>query len=177
MHEFYTALVPGRVEGRLLDLGCGTGLAGEQFHTLCQSMDGVDISDKMIAVARLKNHYENLYRAEIITFLGQRPPGIYTLAVCADVLPYVGDLNQLFQAVAKVMTAEGHFLFSVEHDDADNNRPALQQSGRFAHSRRYISITAGRAGWKIIGEKRCELRLECEDWVNGCLYLMVQNSA
>ena len=177
LHRFYTSLVPGLIEGRLLDLGCGTGLAGEQFQSLCRSMDGVDISDEMLKVAHRKNHYENLYSSEIIDFLDQQPAALYTLVVGADVLPYIGDLKALFLAVAGVTEAGGHFLFSVEHDSSGEQEPTLQKSGRFTHSNRYITTTAERTGWRIIAKEGCDLRLERDEWIRGCLYLMAQNSS
>ena len=36
----------------ILDLGCGTGLAGEAFLDLAHRLDGVDLSPLMIARAR-----------------------------------------------------------------------------------------------------------------------------
>ncbi|WP_161626823.1 class I SAM-dependent DNA methyltransferase [Desulfospira joergensenii] len=55
----------------LLDLGCGTGLAGEAFQDLAGSMTGVDLSGKMLEKAREKGVYYRLFRADIREFLSQ----------------------------------------------------------------------------------------------------------
>jgi len=45
----------------LMDLGCGTGLAGEALAALgYQNIDGIDFSPEMLAVARARECYANL---------------------------------------------------------------------------------------------------------------------
>ena len=40
----------------MLDLGCGTGLAGAAFRPFVRRLTGVDLSDRMVAVARGEEH-------------------------------------------------------------------------------------------------------------------------
>ena len=45
---------------RVLDLGCGTGLAGERFRKSAAWLEGVDLSEGMVGVARRKGFYDAL---------------------------------------------------------------------------------------------------------------------
>lgn len=47
-----------------LDVGCGTGALGEAFPKDA-ALDGLDISDDMLAVAKAKGLYRNLFRANL----------------------------------------------------------------------------------------------------------------
>ena len=51
--------------GSMLDLGCGTGLAGAAFRPHVDWLAGVDLSPKMIEVARAKGLYDRLAVADI----------------------------------------------------------------------------------------------------------------
>ncbi len=170
--NIYQHLLPGSRPQRLLDLGCGTGLVGEKFCSFCQSMTGVDISRKMLAVAHEKKLYDSLHVSEIIEFLRPAAETNYDLVVCADVLPYLGDLTELFNEVSSIMAARGHFMFSVEHLSSAADLPVLQQSGRFAHSRDYVADTAARAGWSMISQTLLDLRKERAGWIQGSIYVM-----
>ena len=170
LYDFYTGNVEYRSVVTLLDLGCGTGLVGEQFVDICRSMTGVDLSEKMVAVAYKKKIYESLVVAEILTFLKQDQTQPYDLVISADVFPYVGDLEYLFRAIGDRTSCGGHFLFSVEHLDSDCSHPQLQKSGRFSHSHPYITRIAADSGWKIIAEEVTNLRKERSEWIKGCIY-------
>ncbi|MGI9538385.1 MAG: methyltransferase domain-containing protein, partial [Desulfocapsaceae bacterium] len=170
--DIYLHLRPRSRPHRLLDLGCGTGLVGEKFGPLSRSITGVDISRKMLDVARAKQVYEKLHFSEISEFLETNPGTIYDLVVCADVLPYIGELGELFKKISLIMASDGHFMFSVEHQTTDAAFPVLQPSGRFAHSPRYVADSATQTGWDIISETSLELRKEREGWIKGCIYVM-----
>ena len=55
--------------GAVLDLGCGTGLAGAAIRPFCDWLVGVDLSPAMIAKARQKGLYDRLEVGEIGAFL------------------------------------------------------------------------------------------------------------
>jgi predicted TPR repeat methyltransferase len=59
---------------RMLDLGCGTGLAGERFADCCETMIGVDLSPAMIERARDKNLYSDLIVADLVEALARPLP-------------------------------------------------------------------------------------------------------
>src|SRR4051812_25717004 len=91
-----TALA-GRRAGRAVDLGCGTGLMGHEIRLLCDRLEGVDLSSRMLGEARRKGIYDSLVQAELLAFLSADPGGI-GLATAADVLNYCGPLPPVLAA-------------------------------------------------------------------------------
>jgi predicted TPR repeat methyltransferase len=172
LYDFYGQQVPDHKPKHALDLGCGTGLVGQKFSPLCRSMTGVDISAKMLEAARHKDLYDSLHNAEIIDYLINCPGASYDLAVSADVLPYLGSLEELLRRLLPVLVAGGHFLFSVEDYPEEVLHPVLRHSGRFAHSSAYIQTVAGQTGWHIIAMTKLDLRKERGEWIQGSVYLI-----
>jgi len=118
-----------------VELGCGTGLLGEHLVRFCQTLIGVDISKKMLDVAKAKNIYDNTINMDISEFLMQ-DSGVYDLYIAADVFIYVGDLEPIFDLIARRSGHRKYLAFSTEHCDGTSFE--LQKSGRFAHSKNYI---------------------------------------
>ena len=172
LYDFYVHHLPDHQPARTLDLGCGTGLVGQMFATLCRSMTGVDISKKMLAAAAHKDLYDSLHHAAIIDFLDNNTGAAYDLVISADVLPYLGSLEELLIKLLSATAASGYFLFSVEDHHQDALHPILQHSGRFAHSKKYVKAVAGQAGWEIVATTTLDLRKEREEWIRGAVYLI-----
>lgn len=124
-----------------LDLGCGTGLSGQVLRDISQTLDGVDIAEKMLAEARAKNIYDTLIEAEALRFLKQTNIS-YGLIVAADVLPYFGDLDPLFKAISEHLTRDGYFIFTTEISTLPPWQ--LQQSARFSHHPDYLQQLANK---------------------------------
>lgn len=173
--DFYRSMHLEQGIARLLDLGCGTGLVGERFASFCRFMTGVDLSEKMVDAAREKNLYDSLHVSEIVSFLEYNQQPAYDLMISADVLPYLGDLAPVFSAARRCAAAGAHYLFSVEHDGSETDRPQLLKSGRFSHSPRYIESTAEAAGWHLRARCMVDLRKERGGWVKGCIYALRSN--
>src|SRR5215472_8858964 len=60
--------------GSLLDLGCGTGLAGEVFRPFAGRLVGVDLAAAMIARAETKGDYDRLVVGNLAAFLSDEMP-------------------------------------------------------------------------------------------------------
>ena len=71
----------------MLDLGCGTGLAGAAFRPFVDRLVGVDLSPAMIAQAESKRLYHRLVAADLARFLAAESAAAekYDLAIAADV--------------------------------------------------------------------------------------------
>jgi predicted TPR repeat methyltransferase len=86
----------------ILDLGCGTGLVGARLHPLARTirtMTGVDLSSKMLEIARQRRIYDNLICSELVEFL-QKQTQSFNLAVAADVFIYVETFRTYFTEFA-----------------------------------------------------------------------------
>jgi predicted TPR repeat methyltransferase len=130
----------------ILDLGCGTGLSGEAFRPLARSLTGVDISAKMLDVARQRQIYNNLVRGDLLDFLGTQV-GNFDLAIAADVFVYIGDLAPVFAAVHSALRAGGLFGFSVEAGGEQDF--TLGDNLRYAHSPAYLQRLAQAHGFAV----------------------------
>lgn len=167
--RFDTLDYPVKLFSKCIDLGCGTGLAGSEFGGLCKHLTGIDLSERMIEKAMGKGAYDVVQVAEITKFLkGKR--GEYDLAVAADVLTYLGDLDPIFAALTGATKKQALFCCSTENSDQPHFH--LCTTGRFAHSQDYVLKTAARYGWKAVNITTTTLRKEGSNWVEGTLYFL-----
>ena len=134
------AAAPGRRFASALDIGCGTGLAGEALRSRVNRLTGVDVSPAMIARAGSRNVYDTLEACDAIGWLARSPLASFDCIVAADALPYFGDLEPVFAACRRALKDAGLFAFSVETFEGDGFR--LGPAMRFAHARVYVAETA-----------------------------------
>jgi predicted TPR repeat methyltransferase len=162
--------------GPALDLGCGTGLVALAIGDLpIESFTGVDLSPRMLAHAKAKRIYAELREGDIVADLTaheQRWP----LIVAADVLCYMGALEELLALVHKRLEPSGWFVFSVErmvpdHDGTipGNGNWALQRQGRYVHAEHYVYEAVCAAGFRILRMDRPAIRQEAGTDVAGLL--------
>lgn len=127
----------------MLDLGCGTGLAGSTLKHRTSRMLGVDLSPEMIAIARERKVYDQLQVAEITGFLSDCDE-TFDLVVACDALIYFGDLSLVIAPAVKVLNPDGVIAFSVE---AAAQPPwTLTDSGRYVHHVDHIMDVAKELG-------------------------------
>ncbi len=151
---------------RVLDLGCGTGLAGEAIVANTGWLEGVDIADSMIDAARSKGVYDSLACADILSFLGGTQHR-YDLVIAADVFIYFGDLSHLFAAISGKLAPGGLFAFSVERSLETD--VALRDSLRFAHSAPYVRKALNSAGLELANIEAGTLRKDRGEDIEGLL--------
>ena len=151
-----------------VDLGCGTGLAGVIFRPLCSRLTGVDLSEKMVAVAAVKEVYDTLVSADVVQFLLQGNTQ-YDLFIAADLLTYMADLEPLFQAVFQKSLPDSQFIFSTEH--AEDPGWQVRPTGRFGHHPDYIVEVVRKCGGEIVCTQEADLRREGAVWIRGDIYL------
>jgi predicted TPR repeat methyltransferase len=144
----------------MLDLGCGTGLAGAAFRPCVDRLIGVDLSPAMIERAAAKAIYDRLVEADLLAALADEAASAtsYQFVVAADVFVYVNDLAPVSAAVARVLTSDGLFAFTVETHDGDG--VALLPTLRYAHCEAYIRCALGEAGLMVAQLTRAPVRNE-----------------
>ncbi len=154
---------------RAVDLGCGTGLAGEQFRDMTDQLTGVDLSEKMLNKAEERGIYDRLFCDEIVDFLEGDSESGYDLVIAADVLIYSGELESFFRSVRKRLESGGYLLFSTEKLESPGDY-GLLKTGRYAHSEAYIRSLSAENGFRVESlEEVDRLRREKDKWIRGYL--------
>lgn len=146
--------------GSVLDLGCGTGLAGAAFRPRCDWLVGVDLSKAMLAQARGKGLYDRLVEADIVQFLRDETVAgaRYHLVIAADVFMYLADLAPMLKAMAAVLAPGGRMAFSVETYDGEG--VVLRDTLRFAHSAAHVRAALAGAGLQPFSLEAATTRTE-----------------
>lgn len=163
---------------RILDLGCGTGLAGEHLKPLASYLEGIDLSTRMLDQARQKDLYDKLEQGELVDYLKQSAAP-FDLIIAADVLSYFGALESVFEAAAPRLNPGGHFIFSVQAlpnpppDPAQTNYH-LGSARRFSHAKAYITRAIEASGLEPASIKHVTLRKDEGEDVSGYLVVCEQ---
>jgi len=144
--------------GDVLDLGCGTGLAGEVFRPFAGRLIGVDLSPAMIAKADEKGIYDETHIAKIEDFLNAAEHAHYDLVLAADIFVYVGDLAPIFAPLAKILAPGGLLAFTVETHSGDDTK--LLPTLRFAHGEAYVRGALAASGLTVLHLARTSVRSE-----------------
>jgi predicted TPR repeat methyltransferase len=153
----------------MLDLGCGTGLAGAAFRRQVDRLTGIDLSAAMIDEARRKALYDRLEIGELVEFLATEAAAQarYDLVVAADVLVYTADLAVAAAAVRGVLAPGGLFGFTVETHAGDG--VLLRESLRYAHGAAHIRAAMAGAGLSLAHLAEVSTRTERGEPVPGLL--------
>lgn len=130
-------LLPDFEGKRVLDLGCGYG-----WHCLyaaehgAASVFGVDLSEKMLEVARHKNTFDN------ITYLHDSIDDVsfehnsFDVVISSLAIHYIADFERLAKNIAHWLVADGQLVFSVEHPifTAEGSQDWFyDENGKIAH--------------------------------------------
>lgn len=151
----------------VMDAGCGTGLCGPLIRAAVGKLAGVDLSPRMIEVARRRRVYDQLYVGELCAFLRTRL-GTFDAVISADTLVYFGALGEAFDAVRDALRTPGIFVFTLEAlGSADRADHRLQFHGRYAHGERYVRETLKATGFVLEALSRDTLRQERGEPVAG----------
>jgi len=154
---------------RVLDLGCGTGLSGVALAPFAARLEGLDLSPRMLAAARVRGLYHALHEADLLEML-PRQPGAWDLVVAADVLNYLGDLSPVMPALAAALAPGGTAAFSVE---VGEEVPfALGPGLRYRHQPAHLRGLFAAAGLAVLAEQACVLRQEQGQPVPGMLWVL-----
>lgn len=169
LRELFDALAGDAGLLRVLDLGCGTGLAGLAFRDRAALLAGVDLSPRMLDKARARDLYDTLQCGEVLRALVAESD-TWELILAADVFVYLGDLAAVLQAAARVLRPDGWLLFSVEQGEGRDF--VLGKAGRYAHAIEYLQRLADEAGLTVRAVRGTVLRQDFGQDVQGWLLAM-----
>jgi predicted TPR repeat methyltransferase len=169
LHQAALAARPGAAALDVIDLGCGTGLAGQRFRSVAGRLPGIDISARMLQWAERRKIYDQLVLGDYVRYLSAREEPC-DLVLAADVFIYAGDLGAVFQAVARLLRLGGIFAFSLEATSKADY--VLQPNRRYAHSLGYIHRLARQAGFQEVAINSVKLRREGEEHTAGLIIVL-----
>lgn len=153
----------------VLDLGCGTGLAGAAFRDRARWLEGVDLAPRMIAAAGDKGIYDRLTIADIVAFLAA-PPRRYDLVVAADTLVYLGDLQPILAGAARATEAGG--LLALTLQKGETAPYLLGADQRYRHAPAYVVEAAAAAQLDIARLEEASYRTEKAEPVPGLVVVL-----
>jgi predicted TPR repeat methyltransferase len=157
---------------RALDLGCGSGLMAAELWKRVGSMNGCDLSPKMIEAARRTGHYSQLDVADALDFLAQQIDGGGDLVVAADVFVYLGDLAPVFAQCGRVIEPGGLLAFTVQRGEGADW--AVGADLRYAHSRAYLEKLAGAHGFAVAVMDEASTRKDAGADVPGLVAVLMR---
>lgn len=132
---------------RVLDLGCGTGLVAKAFEGTYERIEGVDLSPRMLAVARRTRLYNRLHERDLGSFLKGEADRTADLVVAADVFVYLAALDGIFAEIHRVLMPRGLLGFTVQAHEGTG--VVLGEDSRYAHGEDYLRALASQAGFSI----------------------------
>ncbi len=164
LREVIDQALGDRTNLSILDLGCGTGLAGLEVADRADRLVGIDLSPEMIEQAKERNIYHEFHVAEVSTWL-EKTEEKFDLIMACDTLIYFGDLQQVIIPATKLLAPNGLIAFSVER--AETAPFHLTDNGRYIHHPDHILAVAKVANMQITHQAEAFLRMEYGEEVTG----------
>jgi predicted TPR repeat methyltransferase len=150
---------------RVIDLGCGTGLAAREFASLADEFVGIDLSAGMIERARATKLYARLDVIDMVQGLKSEADASADLVMAADAFVYVPNLMPVLSEAARVLRPQGLVAFTVEAHDGDG--VIIGPSLRYAHSAGYLRSVLADAKLTVCAISPASTRLEAGEPVPG----------
>ena len=114
--EALQTLLPDFAHKRVLDLGCGYGWhCAYALEHGAAAVTGVDISEKMLAVARKKTGTGNVSYIRAAMEDVDFPDGSFDVVLSSLALHYVASFTDMARKIYRWLAPGGNFVFSIEH--------------------------------------------------------------
>lgn len=128
-------LLPDLKGLRILDLGCGSGEhCKEYIEKGAKSVTGLDISEKMLEVARKENSDPDITYLNMPMEDLDKLEGEFDLAISSLALHYIEDFKGVLKNLGRLLVPGGIFVFSQEHPivtcHSGGDRWARDENGR-----------------------------------------------
>jgi SAM-dependent methyltransferase len=120
----------------ILDAGCGTGNMAQVLHQLgYDRIDGLDPSEGMLAIARQKSIYKNLYALYLDTKV-DLPDASYDAVIAAGVLTHGHAPPEALEGILGLTRQGGVIIFSLskiayEEQGFESQMMRMQESGQW----------------------------------------------
>lgn len=155
---------------RALDLGCGTGLMAKALEGKTREILGVDLSGRMLEIARFTGLYTQLDAAECVDWLGNQPEASADLVIAADVFCYMEDLEPVFRQARRVLETSGLLAFTIQTFAGPGWR--VGDDLRVHHSLSLIGDIARSNGFVVALEEPTSVRKDRGIPVPGAIFVL-----
>lgn len=109
-------MLPDLKKKHILDIGCGFG-----WHCIyaaecgADSVLGIDISDKMLTVAKEKTTFSNIRYMKMAMEDIDFSPNSFDVVISSLAFHYTSDFKDICQRVNQCLSKNGDFVFTIEH--------------------------------------------------------------
>ena len=119
-HKYVLKAIDAKPHEVILDAACGTGKYTVEFFSKGATVYGIDISPKMINVAKSKNNKIHYQIVDIKKKL-EYPSKYFNKINCAQAIKHIPtyNLKKLFKEYSRIIKDDGVIVFSVTHPDMD----------------------------------------------------------
>lgn len=142
----------GNLKGKkVLDLGCGAGIYAKLMTKKGAKVKGIDISSKMLAIAKRENPKLDLRLASIYKIPFKEK---FDIVVAPLVLDYIADWDKAFKQINGVLKKGGYFVFSIGNPvseittNVNKNKPWIREFEDYFKERKIYTK------WKNILHKK-----------------------
>lgn len=114
--DFIERQVDGLFGKSVIDVGCGGGLLTEGMASRGANVEGIDLAEQSLEVARLHALESQLdidYHCIAVEDFAEQHPGHYDIVTCLEMLEHVPDPESIVRAVARLVKPGGHVFFST----------------------------------------------------------------
>ncbi|MDM8335065.1 methyltransferase [Wolbachia pipientis] len=147
----------------ILDLGCGTGICGHflKIHNIGISITGVDISNRMLNIARGcfikgKTVYNELIHMEMTDFLKQERNHLYDVIILAEVLHYLHDFQAELELAKRSTSKKGVIICLIRRKEGKGIE-FVNKGDCFRHSESYVQHVAKEINMQISYMSYCKI--------------------
>ena len=105
---------------KLLDVGVGTGISSERFHSKQVELYGLDNSSDLLSICDAKSLFKELHLLDILKGEVPYPDETFDYVVCIGVLHFFSNLDEVFAKINRVLKYHGFFAFTfIENGKTD----------------------------------------------------------
>jgi len=170
--ETLQRMLPDFAGKRVLDLGCGFGWhCAYAFEQGARQVVGIDISEKMLAVAREKTPKGIVYIRTPIEE-AEFAPRSFDAVISSLALHYVESFDNIVKKVSDWLVPGGEFVFSAEHPvfTAEGGQDWVYgEDGKILHFPVDNYFYAGKRETRFLGERVVKYHRTLTTYLGGLL--------
>ena len=157
------SLVAGRSGLRVIDLGCGTGIASRPWRALASHITGIDVTPQMLEAARNvslgdKPLFDALLDEDVVN-LATTTANVADadIVLCCNVAQFVGDVLSLLQTLATRLKPGALVALTIEPFNIAAGYGVNIDTGRFGHHPEAVKKIIQNLGFELKNDARVNL--------------------